>query len=604
VAKLRHPNIVTIYETGVVEGQLYIAMAYLPGRTLQTLLAEKGQLALAEALPILEQVASALDYAHEQDLVHRDVKPANVIVEGSGCEVQAVLTDFGLVRALATSSVLTSQGTLLGSPEYMAPEQADPERALDVGPEADRYAFGIVTYQILTGRVPFPGNTPATLNAHEHKPVPPPKDLCPDLPEPVAVALLTMLSKAPEARFPSAKEFVTALRDAHEQAQQAAVFAALYEAFQDAEQEARWADVLKLGGQILAAHPDDQGVSRSMAQAQAHLSGKPVHTLFWGWLVGGIAVLVLLFVGLGNGDWWDIGNEPLALALPSPVSPTETVILTLTPVATPTLVLAAGDTRVRPADEMTMVYVPAGQFMMGSSEGDADEQPVHTVALNAFWMDQTEVSNVQFTDFLMDQGNQVAADGSSWFYLTDAAAKITVEPTTGGPDTPAVYQPEEGYGQHPVVAVSWHGAAAYCVWVGGRLPTEAEWEYAARGQSSLLYPWGDAFACARCNGAEESCDGYAETAPVGSFPEGVSWCGVLDLAGNVWEWVGDWYAEDYYASSDPQNPFGPELGTSRGVRGGSWKSDAPRVRSSSRFRHVPSYIEDGLGFRCVLESLE
>ena len=177
-ARLRHPHIVTVYETGEADGQLYIAMEYLPGRTLQALLDAEGALFLERALPILEQVAEALDYAHAQGVVHRNVKPGNVMVEQAAEGVRATLTDFGLVKALAASTALTSRGTLLGSPEYMSPEQADPQRAGEVGPAADRYALGVVAYQMLTGRVPFPGNTPATLYAHEHKPVPPPRSLC------------------------------------------------------------------------------------------------------------------------------------------------------------------------------------------------------------------------------------------------------------------------------------------------------------------------------------------------------------------------------------------------------------------------------------------
>jgi tRNA A-37 threonylcarbamoyl transferase component Bud32 len=219
-ARLRHPNIVTIYEVGQADEQLYIAMAYLPGRTLQELLEAEGVLPLEGALPILEQIAGALDYAHARGIVHRDIKPSNVIVEETDHAVRATLTDFGLVKAMRGNTVLTSQGTLLGSPEYMAPEQADPERAAEVGPATDRYALGIMAYRMLTGRVPFPGNTPATLNAHEHRPVPPPRSLCPDLNEQVAEALLKMLAKTPQDRFASARVFAAHMRTPVEYARQ------------------------------------------------------------------------------------------------------------------------------------------------------------------------------------------------------------------------------------------------------------------------------------------------------------------------------------------------------------------------------------------------
>ncbi len=165
-ANLDHPNIVTVYEADEADGQLYLAMKYVPGRTLRQILETDGSLTSEEALPILEQIASALDYAHAQGIVHRDIKPGNIIVDNAGDGARATVLDFGLVKALEGSTELTRAGTLLGSPEYMAPEQADPSRAHEISPATDRYALGIVAYQMLTGRVPFPGDTSATLNAH------------------------------------------------------------------------------------------------------------------------------------------------------------------------------------------------------------------------------------------------------------------------------------------------------------------------------------------------------------------------------------------------------------------------------------------------------
>ncbi|MCK4314898.1 MAG: protein kinase [Anaerolineae bacterium] len=213
-ANLRHSNIVTVYDTGEAEGQLYIAMEHLPGRTLRELLEVEGALSLEQALPILEQVAEALDYAHGQGVVHRDVKPGNVIVEETTRGVQVTLLDFGLVKAMEGSTALTSQGTLLGSPEYMAPEQADPERAAEIGPATDRYALGIVAYQMLTGRVPFPGNVPATLVAHMQNAPPDPRSIRENLPPGVSQVLLKALSKLPDERYPTVKAMAEALHKA------------------------------------------------------------------------------------------------------------------------------------------------------------------------------------------------------------------------------------------------------------------------------------------------------------------------------------------------------------------------------------------------------
>jgi len=591
-AGLRHPHVVTVYETGEAEGQLYIAMEYLPGRTLQELLEAEGALPLETALPILEQVAQALDYAHGQGVVHRDVKPGNVIVEEEERGVQATLTDFGLVKAMEGSAALTSQGTLLGSPEYMAPEQADPERAAEVGPAADRYALGIVAYQSLTGRVPFPGNTPATLNAHEHKPVPSPRSFHPQISGAVEAALLKMLAKAPADRFAAACAFAARLRQARLAADEArrreAQLAPLYDRLQAAAAQKDWAEVLALGGRIQALDPAYRDVAGRMEQARRELRrGRRRPVPAWAWGVGGAVVLGVMVLLVVFGSRWNewLVQRPAETPtitrthtptltptmVPSTPAPTGTPTDTPTPTETPTRVPTPtpADTWVRPADEMVMVYVPAGSFEMGSTDGHSDEQPVHTVALNAFWIDRTEVSNAQYA---LCVGDGVCDEAG---FVNDA--------DLNGDD-------------YPVVGVSWYDADIYCKWVDARLPTEAEWEYAARGPEGHIYPWGNRDPT--CDLAQYS--GCSErTVPVGSLPDGASWCEALDLAGNVWEWVADWYDEDYYERSLSGNPMGPEEGEHRVLRGGSWLGGPGGLRSAIRnWIHLDGRNSSN-GFRCA-----
>ncbi|MCP4373377.1 MAG: serine/threonine protein kinase, partial [Deltaproteobacteria bacterium] len=165
-AGLHHPNLVTVYDFGEAEGQLFLAMRLITGPSLATLLAEQTQMPLTQALPLLSQLAQALDYLHSRPLVHRDLKPANILLEGEQPPRQVTLTDFGLVRSLENSAQLTQSGATLGTPAYMAPEQADPVRWGEITHLTDVYALGIILYQMLLGRPPFEGETAALLYAH------------------------------------------------------------------------------------------------------------------------------------------------------------------------------------------------------------------------------------------------------------------------------------------------------------------------------------------------------------------------------------------------------------------------------------------------------
>ena len=571
VARLRHPNIVTVYETGEAEGQLYIAMEYLPGRTLRQFLEAEGMLSLERALPILEQVADALDYAHAQGVVHRDVKPSNVVVEQTERGMRATLMDFGLVKAMAESAVLTSQGTLLGSPEYMAPEQADPNRAAEIGPATDRYALGIVAYQMLTGRVPFPGNTSATLNAHLNLEPPEPQAICQDLSPEVAATLLKMLAKPPGDRFASARAFVARLREAelsesriHEREMR---LAPLYEQLQAAAAREEWTEVLALGGQIRALDPGYRDVPHLMARASEHLRRRRRPSLpARAWRVGVAGLFLVLLVAFG------VALAPRLLEVMSTVQPSA---------------LSAGDAWTRPADGMVMVYVPGGEFEMGSTEGEDEEQPVHTVALDGFWIDRTEVTNAQYRG-CVDAGDcEPPIDRKSY--------------------THDEYYGNSTYDDYPVITVSWLQARTYCEWAGARLPTEAEWEYAARGPRGLVYPWGDKFDGTRLNYCDANCefewadetvdDGYADTAPVGTYPSGSSWCGALDMAGNVWEWCSSLYKTYPYDPGDGRE--NPESQGDRVLRGGSWDDIQSGAPCAYRLSRRPDYWYVTVGFRCA-----
>ena len=206
-AKLEHPYIVPIYEVSEAEGRHFIVMRYLEGLGLDDLLKQRGEtLSIQHSIAILEDVASALDYAHRRGIVHRDVKPSNIFITSIG----AVLTDFGIVRVLDDVSRVTATGQALGTPEYMAPEQIKGE---DVSPQTDVYALGIVAYEMLTGKVPFTGNTPfAIQEGHVHRTFTPPHEINSEIPPAINHVFERVLAKQPNNRYAQANDFVKALK--------------------------------------------------------------------------------------------------------------------------------------------------------------------------------------------------------------------------------------------------------------------------------------------------------------------------------------------------------------------------------------------------------
>lgn len=333
------------------------------------------------------------------------------------------------------------------------------------------------------------------------------------------------------------------------------------------------------------------------------------------------ALFVLLLSLTACGEAAPPSAEQAAYSSPSPpppsptqtFTPTPTATLTPSPTRTPTPAYTRTSTPTRipatlqisPLDGMTVRYIYPGSFQMGGDVDQAmtecriwfepfshsacdinwflDEAPIHTVTLDAFWMDTTEVTNAMYA-------RCVAAGACSAPIERDFLS------------TPSHYG-ELAYADYPVTDVVWSQAVTYCAWVGGTLPTEAQWEYAARGrQAGLLYPWGNTFDGTLANICDVSCggnryfdDGYADTAPVGSYP--ANGLGLFDMAGNVEEWTLDWYGR--YTRGAATNPTGPVNGQTRVIRGGGCYTSGDATRVAHRNWNYPDIPFEDIGFRCV-----
>lgn len=272
------------------------------------------------------------------------------------------------------------------------------------------------------------------------------------------------------------------------------------------------------------------------------------------------------------------------------------------PTITPTPKPELGTTRTD-AFGIEQVWVPAGMFRMGTAAEEMaelkappwaaeakepeSEQPAHAVEITqGFWIDKYEVTNAAFEAFVQASGyeNQALWSEAGWKWRQSRAVKLPVECKDKRPEVPRV-------------CITWFEAEAYATWRGGQLPTEAQWEFAARGPESLMYPWGNEFDEAKCNLSRST-----GLKPVGNYPDGASWVGAHDMAGNAMEWVQDWWSTSYYAESPAQDPTGPEVGARKVEKGGWWGGPLPSYIARAAYRHFedpPGYQDDHIGFRIV-----
>lgn len=617
-ARLRHPNAVVIHDFGEEpDGVVFIVMELLDGRSLRQVLDDEGVLEPVRVHQWLDQMCAVLAEGHKLGIIHRDLKPENVIaLERPGVAEQVKLLDFGIAKLLDKEDTghlepaLTKVGTFIGTPSYMSPEQCQGE---PVDERSDIYSLGVVLYELLTGQLPFTAKTPTGVAIKHVMDLPKPlREQRPDLSEAVESVVLRALEKKPEDRQATAlilaREFAAAGQTAsakldlqvaerpvatpapHDQTMhdpastqilkpgrntnpqqrdtglqahsyetsvgaaikpgnvqpEAAVPAvSVASAARSAAEElpaSAGLDTQRLSG--LRKDGADAAPDNSPTALFERLAAQPL-------LLGAVVFVVLL----GLAGWWyasSSSNVPEAVAVAETPVPVSSATATPAPTAAPI------------ATVEDMVYVSEGSVLLNANSNGKCE--IVAVTLKPFYLDKTEVTNEQYALFL-------------------AANNYTPPPSWKGGLFPS------GEDKLPVTDVSWEDATTYAAWAGKRLPTEAEWEYVARGGKDWLYPWGNEWR------AELANVNAKQLQPVGSFANSGGAFSAFDLIGNAAEWT----ASDFAACAKADAPVPSQSASNKVVRGGSYenKEATATLRQSMPAKRAANTNFKSVGFRCA-----
>jgi serine/threonine protein kinase len=555
LAKLNHPHIAMLYSFFRHEEFFLMVLEFVRGERLDRRMQRYGTLPFEDAMAIFSQVLQAISYAHKRGIIHRDLKPNNIMITEAE-EVKVM--DFGIARVVGTER-MTQEGLLVGTLEYMAPEQI---RGSEPSPQTDIYSLGIMFYEMLTGRLPFTCKSQYELmRAHIELPPLPPSQFVPDMLPHVESAILAALSKEPADRFSSVDNFHAALIGADP-----SIFAD--KSVRTTKFQQRTMDPTlqsAASGQLESATTGGATSRHTPISTEARVSAAPISSSELApeppiykrpiFLAGMALVAVLAIVAIA------LALRPQPPTPPKPNTP--------------------------PKYPVDMVKVEGATFRMGrdvpprpngSEDFDwaAAEWPAHQMSVPTFEIDRNEVTNEEYALFVKETNGLPPKD---W----------------GGPQPPA------GREKWPVRNVSQVEAQIFAAWRSQRdgttyrLPTEEEWEFAARGNQNQRYPWGDAWQDGRANTTGNS------PKPVGSYPNGASPWGINDMIGNVGEWTSS--LAKYHPNSNRNVP--PEERGMVVVRGGSFKSSPTGkfpIRVTSRGWFPTSHREETIGFRLVREA--
>jgi formylglycine-generating enzyme required for sulfatase activity/tRNA A-37 threonylcarbamoyl transferase component Bud32 len=537
-ARLAHPNIVTVHDAARIDDTQFFAMEYIEGADLGRIVKENGPLPIPRACDYIRQAALGLQHAFEQGLVHRDIKPSNLLVTADGGQVK--ILDMGVVRFADTDgSDLTATGAVVGTPDYLAPEQATNSRAVDT--RADLYSLGCTLYHLLTGRPPFPeGSALEKVLKHLHDPPSSIQKLRPDVPADLAAVLEKLLAKKPDQRFQKPKDVVDALTPFCQSGPSSPVEAAPPKPSEKPKEEP----------------PPRRSRRRALATV----------------------VIVLLLAGIGLAGWHPWKGDP-------------------NPDWKPPMTNSIGMELVWvPAGEFTM---GAPTTEPGRQE---DEGPTHQVVITrSFYLASHETTARQFESFAhttsykteAEQGNsgshRWSEEKHGWELDRDCTWK---RPGALRDANHPVVCVSRSDAEAFCYWLSKKENRTY------RLPTEAEWEYACRAGSTTAFSVGPSLAPdqARFFSGKE----LRRTVKVGTHSSN-AW-GLHDMHGNVWEWCTDYYRATYYRDSPPQDPRGPQNSDRIVARGGSWSSRSSECRSAARLAVSPSMRRNDIGFRVLLEA--
>jgi len=590
---------IAMLRTDTGEHVPYMVLEWLDGATLEAVLADERDRGLpprtlAHVVALLDPPAEALALAHRKGIAHRDVKPGNLFVLGEPRGQATVkLLDFGIAKVVSNAQKLAGAFTkttgLVTSftPAYGAPEQFSRSHGA-TGPWTDVFSLALVVVEAATGRDALEGDDFLQLGMAAANPDvrPTPRALGALVSNDVEAVFAKALEVKPTDRWQTVGDFWGAL---HRALQLAPMMGTNDPPLRPSARAA-----VATARTISAAAIESSTLNAAASAAMSKTAGGSGANR---WILGGAGVVVAAL--LAGGAVSLFGTKGAAVQPPPPTASASPGVPTATVSSPPATVTCPPG----------MLPIPGGSFFMGSDDGLALEKPAHQVVLAPYCIDEFEVT-VDKYKACSDAGRcKRAGVTNDWPEITDKERKA-FDPLCNSRD-PA------GRGRHPVNCVDWEMANKFCAEQAQRLPTEAEWEFSARGPDGRKYPWGDddpgaerlnacgkeCLAWGQKNGVDEKAmydadDGFANTAPVGSFPKGASRYGVQDVVGNVWEWVSDWYGE--YGKTEQKEPAGPAEGTEKIIRGGSWNgSHASWVRPTFRYKDSPAKRSYGIGFRCA-----